>query len=144
MKIKERCEMKPTPHKITTFLMFDGQAEEAMNFYVSLFEDSEIIDITRYGPNEAGKEGSVLQATFSLNGQVFMCIDSSVKHDFTFTPSISLYVTCQTEEEIDRLFEHLSENGTVLMPLSTYPFSAKYGWVQDKFGVSWQLNLVKS
>ncbi|WP_307340510.1 VOC family protein [Caldalkalibacillus uzonensis] len=136
--------MKPTPHKITTFLMFDGQAEEAMNFYVSLFEDSEIIDITRYGPNEAGKEGSVLQATFSLNGQVFMCIDSSVKHDFTFTPSISLYVTCQTEEEIDRLFEHLSENGTVLMPLSTYPFSAKYGWVQDKFGVSWQLNLVKS
>jgi predicted 3-demethylubiquinone-9 3-methyltransferase (glyoxalase superfamily) len=86
----------------------------------------------------------VLHATFILNGQEFMCIDSSVKHEFTFTPSISLYVKCDTEEEIDELFEKLSQDGEVLMPLAAYPFSAKFGWVQDKFGVSWQLNLSKN
>jgi predicted 3-demethylubiquinone-9 3-methyltransferase (glyoxalase superfamily) len=127
--------------KITTFLMFDGKAEEAMNFYTSLFDQSEIISIQRYGANEAGAEGTVRHATFSLNGQVFMCIDSNVKHEFTFTPAMSLYVTCDTEEEIDRLFEKLSQDGTVLMPVAAYPFSKKFGWVTDKFGVSWQLNL---
>jgi predicted 3-demethylubiquinone-9 3-methyltransferase (glyoxalase superfamily) len=130
--------------KITTFLMFDGKAEEAMNFYTSLFKQSEIKSITRYGANETGKEGTVLHATFILNGQEFMCIESSVKHEFTFTPSISLYVKCDTEEEIDELFEKLSQDGEVLMPLAAYPFSAKFGWVQDKFGVSWQLNLSKN
>lgn len=130
--------------KITTFFMFDGKAEEAMNFYTSLFDRSEIISITRYGANEAGKEGSVLHATFTLNGQEFMCIDSSITHDFTFTPSMSLYVTCDTEAEIERLYEKLSEDGTVLMPLAAYPFSEKFGWVADRFGVSWQLTLVKS
>ncbi|MFC3884855.1 VOC family protein [Bacillus songklensis] len=130
--------------KITTFLMFDGKAEEAMNFYTSLFKQSEIISITRYGANEAGAEGTVLHATFSLNGQVFMCIDSSVKHEFTFTPAISLYVTCDTEEEIDALFGKLSQDGEILMPLASYPFSEKFGWVADKYGVSWQLNFAKS
>jgi predicted 3-demethylubiquinone-9 3-methyltransferase (glyoxalase superfamily) len=66
-----------------------------------------------------------------------------VEHDFTFTPSISLFVTCDTEEEIDRLFEKLSQDGSVLMPLSDYPFSEKFAWVEDKYGVSWQLNLAK-
>jgi predicted 3-demethylubiquinone-9 3-methyltransferase (glyoxalase superfamily) len=127
--------------KITTFFMFDGQAEEAMNFYTSLFERSEILSITRYRPNEAGAEGTVMHATFSLNGQTFMCIDSSVKHAFTFTPAISLYVTCDTVEELDGLYEKLSEGGEVLMPLASYPFSERFGWVADKFGVSWQLNL---
>jgi predicted 3-demethylubiquinone-9 3-methyltransferase (glyoxalase superfamily) len=83
----------------------------------------------------------VLQATFSLNGQVFMCIDSNVKHGFTFTPAISIYVACDTSDEIDRVFESLSQNGSVLMPLASYPFSEKFGWVADKYGVSWQLNL---
>lgn len=128
-------------HKIVTFLMFEGRAEEAMNYYISLFDRSEVLSIQRYGPNEAGPEGSVLHATFSLNGQEFMCIDSYVKHAFTFTPSISLYVRCETEAEIDRLFERLSEGGAVLMPLGAYPFSPRFGWVQDKFGVSWQLTL---
>jgi predicted 3-demethylubiquinone-9 3-methyltransferase (glyoxalase superfamily) len=73
--------------------MFDGKAEEALNFYISLFDKSEIVHITRDGANEAGEEGTVLIATFSLNGQQFMCIDSSVKHEFTFTPAISLFVT---------------------------------------------------
>ncbi|BCJ85376.1 VOC family protein [Effusibacillus dendaii] len=130
--------------KITTFLMFSGQAEEAMNFYTSVFDQSEIISITRYGANEAGKEGTVLQAAFSLNGQLFRCIDSSVTHEFTFTPAISLYVACDTEDEIERYFKQLSQDGTVLMPLSAYPFSQKYGWVTDKYGVSWQLNLAKN
>lgn len=70
-----------------------------------------------------------------------MCIDSSIKHEFTFTPAISLYVTCDTEEEIDEAFEKLSEDGGVLMPLAAYPFSEKFGWVADKYGVTWQLNL---
>ncbi|NGQ96839.1 VOC family protein [Brevibacillus sp. SYP-B805] len=129
--------------KITTFFMFDGKAEEAMKFYTSLFDMSEIISITRYGANEGGVEGTVKHALFSLKGEQFMCIDSSVKHEFTFTPAISLYVTCDTEEEIDRLFAALSEDGTVLMPLAAYPFSEKFGWVADKYGVSWQLNLTK-
>ncbi|RXZ76670.1 VOC family protein [Paenibacillaceae bacterium] len=127
--------------KITTFLTFEGNAEAAMNMYMALFDDSEIISIVRYGANETGVEGSVQFATFSLNGQQFMCIDSSVKHKWTFTPAVSLYVACQTEEEIDRLFEKLSQDGAVLMPLGDYGFSKKFGWVNDKYGVSWQLNL---
>ena len=135
--------MENKKQKITTFLMFSGQAEEAMNFYVSLFDQSEIVSIKRYGPNEPGAEGSVQQATFTLGGQTFMCIDSNVKHDFTFTPAISLFVTCDTEEEIDRVFAKLSEGGVVYMPLAAYPFSKKFGWVGDKFGVSWQLSLAE-
>lgn len=128
--------------KITTFLMFEGKAEEAMNFYTSLFSNSRIVDISRYGAGEQGKEGTVMHATFSLNGQEFMCIDSFVSHGFTFTPSISLYVKCESEEEIDKVFAALSANGQVLMPLGPYPFSRKFGWLSDKFGVSWQLTLV--
>lgn len=127
--------------KINTFLMFEGKAEEAMNFYISLFEDSKIISIKHYGANQAGAEGSVMQATFSLHGQTFMCIDSNVSHGFTFTPAISLYVNCVSEEEIDRVFGKLSEEGQVLMPLGEYPFSQKFGWAADRFGVSWQLSL---
>jgi predicted 3-demethylubiquinone-9 3-methyltransferase (glyoxalase superfamily) len=138
----ERIGVGNTIQKITTFLMFDGKAEEAMNFYISLFDKLEIVHITRYGANEPGEEGTVLNATFSLNGQQFMCIDSSVKHEFTFTPAISLFVTCDTEDEIDHLFEKLSEGGNVYMPLAAYPFSEKFGWVGDKYGVTWQLTLV--
>lgn len=127
--------------KITTFLMFSGQAEEAMKFYVSLFEESKIVRMTRYGPNEAGKEGTVYQAVFSLNGQTLMCIDSPVKHGFGFTPAISLHVSCTDEAKVARYFESLSEGGQVLMPLSAYPFSKLFGWVQDRFGVSWQLSV---
>ena len=127
--------------KITTFLMFTGQAEAAMNLYTSLFKQSQILNITRYGANEAGAEGTVQLATFTLNGQEFMCIDSSAQHEFTFTPSISLYVRCETEEEIDHVFTVLSKGGQILMPLDRYPFSEKFGWLSDKFGVSWQLSL---
>lgn len=127
--------------KITTFLMFDGQAEEAINLYVSLFDDAEILSITRYGPDGPGAEGTVQHATLSLNGQTFMGIDSNVEHAFRFTPAVSLYVRCDTEEEIDRLFEELSRDGEVHMPLDAYPFSEKYAWISDRYGVSWQLSL---
>jgi len=128
--------------KVTPFLMFqNADAEEAMNFYVSLVEGSEIKSIVRYGANEPGDEGTVMLATFSLKGQEFMCIDSNVKHAFTFTPSFSIYLTCSTKEELNLLYQKLLEGGQALMPLDNYGFSKKFGWVNDRFGVSWQLNL---
>ncbi|MFG2279587.1 VOC family protein [Streptomyces asoensis] len=127
--------------KITTFLMFEGNAEDAMTFYISLFDDAEVVGLTRYGADGPGKEGTVQHATFSLAGQEFMCIDSPVQHEFTFTPAVSLFVQCEDEAELDRLYAALSEHGTTLMPLGEYGFSAKFGWVNDRFGVSWQLNL---
>ncbi|MCH6264492.1 VOC family protein [Neobacillus citreus] len=128
--------------KVTPFLMFqEGNAEEAMNFYTSIIEDSQITSIVRYGANAAGPEGTVMQATFTLKGQEFMCIDSFVKHQFSFTPSFSIFLTCNTEEELDFLYEKLHEGGQALMPLNNYGFSKKFGWVNDRFGVSWQINL---
>ncbi|RDW16200.1 VOC family protein [Oceanobacillus chungangensis] len=128
-------------HKVHPFLMFEGKAEEAMNLYTSVFDDAKIITIRRYAANEAGEEGTVMQAIFSIKGQEIMCSDSNVKHNFTFTPSISLFVTCDTEEELDHAFEALSQEGQVYMPLNNYGFSKKFGWVGDVFGVTWQLNL---
>lgn len=127
--------------KITTFLMFEGTAEEAMTFYVSLFDDGEVLAVTRYGPDGPGPEGSVTQATFRLAGQEFMCIDSYVSHAFTFTPAVSLFVNCADDEEIERLYAALEKGGSALMPLGSYGFSEKFGWLNDRFGVSWQLNL---
>jgi predicted 3-demethylubiquinone-9 3-methyltransferase (glyoxalase superfamily) len=127
--------------QVTPFLMFDGKAEEAMNFYVSLFPDSRVISISRYGPGASGKEGTVMLAVFALAGQSVMCIDSPAKHDFTFTPAMSLFVDCSTETQLDDLFAKLSEGGQVMMPLDNYGFSRKFGWVSDRYGVSWQLNL---
>ena len=127
--------------KIITHLMFEGAAEEAMNFYISLFAGSLIKQVDRYGPGEAGAEGTVKTATFALAGQDFICIDSPVKHAFTFTPSMSLFVDCESEAELDRVFSQLSAGGEVLMPLDDYGFSTKFGWTKDRFGVSWQLNL---
>ena len=95
----------------------------------------------RYGAGEPGKEGSVKQARFSLHGCEFVCIDSPVKHQFTFTPALSLLVECESEVEIDRLFAALAAGGKVMMPLDDYPFSKRFGWLADKYGVSWQLRL---
>ncbi len=126
--------------RIRPFLMFDGQAEEAMNFYLELFQDGEITQIERYGPGESGAEGSVMLAAFTVHGLDLLCIDSS-GHDFTFTPAFSLFVDCASEGEVDRLFAALSAGGQVLMPLDRYPFSPRFAWVADRFGVSWQLFL---
>lgn len=127
--------------KITPFLMFEGSAEAALTFYLTLFPGSRIERITRSGENEAGPAGTVQHAVFSLHGQEFMCIDSFVSHGFTFTPALSLYVTCEAEAEIDGLFAKLSEGGSVMMPLDAYPFARRFAWVADRFGVSWQLSL---
>ena len=131
--------------KITTCLMFvgeqHGKAEEAINFYTPLFKDSKILQITRYGAEEQGVEGTVKQASFSLNGQEFIALDSNLEHPYTFTPAMSLFVQCETEEEIDQLFSKLSNGGEMKMPLDNYGYSRKFGWVSDKYGVSWQLNL---
>lgn len=128
--------MAPT---ITTFLMFEGRAEEAMNHYVSLFEDSGIVGISRYGPEGPGAEGSVMYATFTLAGSRFMAIDSAVDHDFAFTPAMSLFVECESEAQIRSLYDALSAGGEDLMALGDYGFSELFAWVDDRFGVSWQL-----
>jgi predicted 3-demethylubiquinone-9 3-methyltransferase (glyoxalase superfamily) len=101
--------------EITTFLMFEGRAEEAMRFYESLFEGAEITAIDRYGADDGDAEGTVKRATLSLPGQTLICVDSPVEHAFGFTPAISLFVDCPSEDEVDRLFAALAEGGTVLM-----------------------------
>jgi predicted 3-demethylubiquinone-9 3-methyltransferase (glyoxalase superfamily) len=127
--------------KVRPFLMFDGKAEEAMNFYVSLIPGSETQEVVHYGPGQAGAEGSVMKGVFSIGGQSIMCTDSAVKHNFTFTPAISFFVTCESEEEIRKLTEALSEHGIEFMPLGDYGFSRLFAWVNDRYGISWQLNL---
>lgn len=129
------------PQKVRPFLMFEGRAEEAMTFYVSLFPDGKIVDIARYGPGQAGPEGSVKVASFIVGGQTVMCIDSPAKHAFTFTPAFSLFVDCDSEEDIRRLAAALGEGGAALMPLGSYGFSRQFAWLNDRFGVSWQINL---
>ena len=129
------------PSRCSTFLMFGGQAKEAMNWYVSIFKGSEISAVEHFGPGEQGAEGSIKQAHFSIAGHELICFDSPVQHGFTFTPAISLFVECESEEELDAAYEQLSAGGTELMPLNNYGFSRKFGWLNDRFGVSWQLNL---
>jgi predicted 3-demethylubiquinone-9 3-methyltransferase (glyoxalase superfamily) len=121
--------------------MFEGQAGEAIAFYVGLIPDSEIVDIARYGAGEPGPEGTVKFAVVRLAGQEVLFSDSFVSHGFTFTPSLSLFVDCASEADLERIFTALSEGGGVLMPLGNYGFSRRFGWVNDRFGVSWQLNL---
>lgn len=125
---------------VTPFLMFEGKAEEAMTLYVSAIPDSKVVDIKRYGPEGPGAEGSIVIARFVLAGQSVFCIDSHVKHAFTFTPANSLFVTCASEEELDRIASVLADGGQWLMPIGNYGFSRKFGWFNDRFGVSWQLN----
>lgn len=130
---------------ITTSLMFvgdqAGKAEQAIELYTSLFPNSEIIDIKRYEADEHEPEGSVKTARFTINGTELMAMDSHLDHQFNFTPSISLYVECESESEIEEAYRTLAEGGSPLMPLDNYGFSDKFGWLNDRYGVSWQLNL---
>lgn len=128
--------------QIATFLTFqDNNAENAMNFYINLFDNSKIVQVQRWGKEGPGKEGGIMHATFELNGNLFMCSDSPSIHEWNFSPAVSKFVECETESEIDTLFSKLSENGDVTMPLNNYGFSQKFAWVIDQFGISWQLNL---
>ena len=118
-----------------------GKAEEAINFYCSLFEGSRVVSIERYeAGDEMGPEGTVRVATFELGGKPMMAIDSSAPHAFTFTPAISLWVDCSSQEEIERVSAALSDGGHFLMPLDKYDFSPQFCWVADRYGVTWQLN----
>ncbi len=126
---------------ITSLTFQDNNAENAMNFYVELFDNSKIINVQRWGKEGPVEEGRIMQATFELDGNLFMCSDSPPVHDWNFTPAVSNYLECENESELNRLFSKLSENGKVTMPLNNYGFSQKFGWVIDQFGVSWQLNL---
>jgi predicted 3-demethylubiquinone-9 3-methyltransferase (glyoxalase superfamily) len=121
---------------VTPQLMFENrQAEAAMTLYVSLFADSHVDEVVRQA------DGSVQRARFTVAGQALACIDSSVAHAFGFTPALSLFVECSEAEELEYAFAALGEGGQVLMPLGDYGFSRRFGWLNDRFGVSWQLNL---
>jgi len=112
-----------------------------MNFYTSLLPNSRIVDIKRYTGGGSGATGTVMKATFVIGEQTVICTDSPIKHNFTFTPSFSLFVSCESEDQIQKLSEGLAAGGKVLMPLGHYGFSRKFAWVNDRYGVSWQLNL---
>lgn len=131
---------------ILTFLMFSGEnhgkARQAVDFYVSLFPEARIERIDLWESGEGQAEGTVKTAIFVLNGRRFMASENSLPHAFNFTPSMSLFVECDTKEEVDRLFAALSDGGSALMPLGDYGFSRRFGWVADRFGITWQLNLV--
>jgi predicted 3-demethylubiquinone-9 3-methyltransferase (glyoxalase superfamily) len=127
--------------KVRPFLLFEGNAEEAMNFYVSLFLGAKVLEIVRYGANESGIEGSVKKAAFSIGSQTILCTDSTVGHGFSFTPAFSLFVECESPDELDRLYSALVTQGTAFMPVGEYDFSRRFAWVNDRYGVSWQLNL---
>jgi predicted 3-demethylubiquinone-9 3-methyltransferase (glyoxalase superfamily) len=128
------------PTALTTQLMFTGQAEEAMAFYVALF-NGRVDRIERYAAGGPAPVGTVKRAEFTIAGHRLACIDSPAVHGFTFTPSMSLFVDCADEAELAEAFAKLSDGGGVLMPLGDYGFSRQFGWVNDRFGVSWQLNL---
>jgi len=113
--------------KITPFLWFDGKAEEAANFYVSIFNDAKITQVTRYGEAGPGAKGSVMSVVFQLEGQDFYALNGGPQ--FTFTPAISLFVNCETQQEVDELWEKLSQGGE----------KGRCGWLKDRFGLWWQI-----
>jgi predicted 3-demethylubiquinone-9 3-methyltransferase (glyoxalase superfamily) len=113
--------------KITPFLWFDGNAEEAINLYVSVFKNSKVVSITRYGDAGPGPKGTVMAATFQLEGQQFYALNGGPQ--YKFTPAISLFVNCETQQEVDELWDKLSAGG----------HQDQCGWLQDKYGLSWQI-----
>lgn len=132
--------------KLTPCLWFNDNAEEAIKFYTSIFKNSKIKGVTHYGHAAAeasGRpKGSVMTVVFELEAQDFMALNGGPH--FNFTPALSFFVWCETEKEIDDLWGKLSASGKALMALDKYPFAEKYGWCEDKFGVSWQVILSSS
>ena len=120
-----------------------GRAEEAIELYVSTFADSRILATDRFDPATDGQEG-IRYARIELAGQTVTVTDSPGPHTFTFTPAVSLTVEFDSEAELEAAWERLIEGGMALMPLQAYPFSPKFGWLQDRFGVSWQLSLARA
>lgn len=127
--------------KVQPFLMFQGEAQAALDLYTAQFPDAVLEVTTRHGPGGPGTEGDVERATLTVAGQTIMVYDSPPVHAFTFTPAISLIVDCDSAEELDRLAAGLGEGGKVFMAAADYGFSRRFTWIGDRFGVSWQLNL---
>ena len=128
---------------VHTHLMFqNGRALEALSRYEQIFGGAFSIDeLDTYDESAVGLTGQVQLAVCTLLGARITCIDSPVQHAFDMTPAISLFVECTDEDELERLFSALSEDGEVFMPLDDYGFSRRYGWIEDRYGVPWQLNL---
>lgn len=124
--------------KIIPSLWFNGNAEEAMNFYTSVFKNSKAGQVSYYGEEGPGIKGKPMVVTFQLEGLEFMGINGGPQ--FTFTPAVSLFVNCSSGEEMDELFTKLSDGGRVLMEPGNYSFSEKFAWFDDKYGISWQVN----
>ena len=127
--------------RATSFLMFSGRAEEAMNLYAATLPHARIVEIDRYGEHEAGKPGTVKRAVLEICGTRYICIDSSVEHAFGFTPAMSIFVDFDDHPTFDRAFAALAGGGQILMPPDEYGFSSMFAWVNDRYGVSWQLNM---
>jgi predicted 3-demethylubiquinone-9 3-methyltransferase (glyoxalase superfamily) len=127
--------------EIATHLMFAGDASTALEFYATVFPEFRVERLQRYAPGEAGPPGTVHRADVVFGRHRLVVIDSPVKHDFTFTPAMSLFVDCDSEAMLDAAFEQLAQGGRVLMPIANYGFGRRFGWCSDRFGVSWQLNL---
>ena len=124
------------------FLTFQGGcARAALDLYGEVFADFELREIELYGPGDVGPEGTVKVAQFHLAGAELSCADSPISHAWGFTPAVSLWVECDDERELERLFVELGRGGQAFMPLDDYGFSRRFGWVGDRFGVTWQLNL---
>ncbi|MCG7338692.1 VOC family protein [Staphylococcus sp. ACRSN] len=127
--------------KITTFLMFNGQAEKAIDLYINLFEDAEILSLVKYTESDNAPTGKVQHAIFRLKDQIFMAIDNVNGVDVDMNPAMSLYVTVDSAIEMERLFNGLKSGGAILMPKTTMPPFREFAWVQDQFGVNFQLAL---
>ena len=126
---------------LAPFLMFTGSAEEALQLYVSIVPNSRIISLVYWNENETGQVGKVKLAEVDLAGVRVKASDSLPVHKFTFTPSLSLFVSCEIRGEFDSIVEKLGEGGSMLMPPNDYGFSKRFCWLNDRFGVSWQVNL---
>jgi predicted 3-demethylubiquinone-9 3-methyltransferase (glyoxalase superfamily) len=118
-----------------------GKAQAALDLYFDTFPNSGMMRVERYAEGDDAPAGTIRVAVFTLGGLECMCSDSPITHDFTFTPASSTFVEFSSVAELDRIFAALSEGGQVLMPLNDYGFSRRFGWINDRFGVSWQLNL---
>lgn len=127
--------------KVKSQLMFQGRAQEAIDLYSSVFKEFNVGTIARYGEGEPVTAGTFKLAQVSFAGQDMLIFNSPPVHEFSFTPSMSIFVDFDNVEELETAFAKLSENGQIMMPLDNYGFSKLYGWVADHFGVSWQLNL---
>jgi predicted 3-demethylubiquinone-9 3-methyltransferase (glyoxalase superfamily) len=138
--------------KLSIFLMFHGNAEEAMSFYTSVFENAEVVHVIRARGEDTGwTEGTLQYGIFKIAGQQVVCMNTPPPgsrahntapwHEFKFNPAITIYVERDSKEDFDKLYEALIEGGEIYLPAQSYGFSPKFAWVNDRYGISWRINL---